>query len=231
MSTILTGGSGGIGTSIRETIQSEKFYNLDKTHSELIGGEIFLETDLRDSESTQKSLKLVDVKKIRAIVFCAGYGGPFVPITEVEEKLWDEIFQINLKSSYLILKEILPYMKANSFGRIIFIASSLSIIGSKKSVAYSASKHAVIGMMKSIADEWGEFGITSNAISPGYVDTRMGVQDDSTPSGYDEILAKTPSKKIAQPFEIARVVKFLLSEESSYINGANWTVDGGITSI
>lgn len=231
MSTILTGGSGGIGTSIRQSLSPEKFYNLDKTQSQTLEDEIYLETDLRDSESIQKSLEAINLSQIQSIVFCAGYGGPFVNITEVDEKLWDDIFAINLKSSFQILKKVLPFMKENSFGRIVFIASSLSIIGSKKSAAYSASKHAVIGLMKSIADEWGEFGITSNAISPGYVDTRMGVQEDSTPSGYEEILAKTPSKKIAEPFEIARVVKFLLSEDSSYINGANWTVDGGITSI
>ncbi|HNK56920.1 MAG TPA: SDR family oxidoreductase, partial [Leptospiraceae bacterium] len=101
----------------------------------------------------------------------------------------------------------------------------------KHSVAYSSSKHALIGFVKSIADEWGEYGITANAISPGYVDTAMGVQENEVSDHLKKILDKTPSKKIAKPEEISRIVKFLISEESGYINGANIVVDGGITAI
>jgi 3-oxoacyl-[acyl-carrier protein] reductase len=103
-------------------------------------------------------------------------------------------------------------------------------VGAKNSVAYSSSKHALVGFVKSIGAEWGEFGITSNCISPGYVDTKMGIQEEVT-DHKRKIIEITPSAKISKPFEIARVVNFMLDEESGYINGSNWTVDGGITAI
>ncbi len=225
---LITGGSGGIGSSILNILEYPNMINFDLVES---GKAIFLKTDLRDSKSIFSSLEKIDLEKISRIIFSAGFGGPFVPMNQVEEKLWDEIFSINLKSSFLILKEILPYMKRNLFGRVVFIASSQSLVGAKNSVAYSSSKHAVLGLMKSLADEWGEFGITCNAVSPGYVDTKMGVQELEVSDHKKKILEITPSRKIAKPFEIARIVKFLLSEDSSYINGANWTVDGGITAV
>ena len=225
---LVTGGSGGIGSAILNILEYPNIINLDIQHSEKAN---FLKTDLRDAESIHSSLNKINLEKISRVVFSAGFGGPFVSVDQVEEKLWDEIFSINLKSSFLILKEILPFMKKNHFGRIVFLASSQSLVGAKNSVAYSSSKHAVLGLMKSLADEWGEFGITCNAVSPGYVDTKMGVQEKEVSDHQKKILEMTPSRKIAKPFEIARIVKFLLSEDSSYINGANWTVDGGITAV
>jgi 3-oxoacyl-[acyl-carrier protein] reductase len=225
---IIVGGSGGIGSAILNILEYPNIFNIDIKHSEKAN---FLKTDLRNSDSILSSLKKINLEKVSRVVFSAGFGGPFVSLDQVEEKLWDEIFLVNLKSSFLILKEILPYMKKNNFGRIVFIASSQSLVGAKNSVAYSSSKHAVLGLMKSLADEWGEFGITCNSVSPGFVETQMGIQEEKVLDHKKKILEMTPSRKIAKPFEIARIVKFLLSEDSSYINGANWTVDGGITAI
>ncbi|HNO26209.1 MAG TPA: SDR family oxidoreductase, partial [Leptospiraceae bacterium] len=84
---------------------------------------------------------------------------------------------------------------------------------------------------KSAAAEWGPKGITCNSVSPGYVETAMGVQDNINPGHRERIMKMTPSNKIASPDEIARIVEFIASKESSYINGANWTADGGITSV
>ena len=147
------------------------------------------------------------------------------------ERITPVSFKINIKAAYLLTKEILPEFKKRLYGRIIVIASSQSVVGAKNSVAYSASKHALIGFVKSLADEWGEYGITANAVSPGYVETPMGVQDTQVSNHRQIILEKTPSKRTASPEEIARVVDFLISQESGYINGANFVVDGGITAI
>ena len=202
--------------------------NLDiKIDRDLFPNETFRNMDFRSTDSGI----LYEYPEITTFVHCAGYGGPFHPITEVEEDEWDSIFSINLKSAYQILKVLLPLWQKTSYGRFVGIASSLSILGSANSVAYSASKHGLIGLVRSIADEWGKYGITSNAISPGYVETKMGVQESEVSDHRNQILNRTPSKKIASPEEIARVVVFLLDEKSSYINGANWTVDGGITAV
>jgi len=237
---LVTGGSGGIGREIVRTLVLAGFsvWNLDKVRpKEPILQETYREVDLSETPFVvERSLSKIlmessDMGEIYGIVHTAGFGGPYRPITEVSIEEWESIFRINLTSLYLLSKIVLPIFKKLKFGRIVAIASSLSIVGSGNSVAYSASKHGLVGFIKSIADEWGKFGITANAISPGYVDTNMGIQEDQVSDHKSKIINQTPVKRIADPSEIARVVNFLLQKESGYITGANWTVDGGITAI
>ncbi|MBP7283295.1 MAG: SDR family oxidoreductase [Leptospiraceae bacterium] len=232
-SIIVTGGSGGIGRCIVESLlKNYKVYNLDKqTPEKKMEGETFLRVDLTSADNINSALYSIKKETLSGFVHCAGFGGPFVDISKVTEELWDKIFSINIKAAYLLSKEILPEFKKRLYGRLVVIASSQSVVGAKNSVAYSSSKHALIGFVKSLADEWGEYGITANAISPGYVETPMGVQDVQVSNHRQIILDKTPSKRTAAPEEIARVVDFLISKESGYINGANFVVDGGITAI
>ncbi|GBF44072.1 short-chain dehydrogenase/reductase SDR [Leptospira ellinghausenii] len=237
---LVTGGSGGIGREIVRTLVLAGFsvWNLDKVRPrEPILQETYREVDLSETPYVvERSLSKIlmessDMGDIYGIVHTAGFGGPYHPITDVSIEEWESIFRINLTSLYLLSKIVLPIFKKLKFGRIVAIASSLSIVGSGNSVAYSASKHGLVGFIKSIADEWGKFGITANAISPGYVDTNMGIQEDQISDHKSKIINQTPVKRIADPSEIARVVNFLLQKESGYITGANWTVDGGITAI
>ena len=232
---LLTGGSGGIGSQIVRSLSGENItvLNLDqKLERELYKNEIFLKIDLSNFSSNQTEYKkIINNLNIWNVVHCAGYGGKFVTIDELGMDDWNKIFQINLNSIYQILINFLPLWKKNKYGRFVAIASSLSIVGAKYSVAYSSSKHALLGFTKSVGAEWGEYGITSNSISPGYVETDMGVQELEVGDHRKKILEMTPSKKIAKPEEIARVVQFILDGDSGYINGSNWTVDGGITAI
>lgn len=232
-SIIVTGGSGGIGRSIvSNLLKNYTVYNLDtKTPENKFAGETFLRVDLTSADNINSALYSIKKETLSGFVHCAGFGGPFIDLTKVSEDLWDKVFAINIKAAFLLSKEILPEFKKRLNGRIIVIASSQSIVGAKNSVAYSASKHALIGFVKSLADEWGEYGITANAISPGYVETPMGVQDSQVSNHRQIVLDKTPSKRTASPEEIARVVDFLISKDSGYINGANFVVDGGITAI
>ncbi len=231
-SVLITGGMGGIGTSIVEILskQNINIITIDtKSNREIFNNEEFMQIDLNYPEKINDKINFLN-KNISNFIHCAGYGGPFVDIVNLKEIDFLSIFNINLFSAYYILKELLPDWKKNKYGRFLGIASSLSIVGAKNSVAYSSSKHALVGFVKSIGAEWGEFGITSNCISPGYVDTKMGIQEEVT-DHKRKIIEITPSAKISKPFEIARVVNFMLDEESGYINGSNWTVDGGITAI
>ena len=232
-SVLITGGMGGIGTSIVEILSKQEIpcITIDtKSNRELLKNEEFLEIDLNYPDRIKENSKFLN-KNILNFIHCAGYGGPFVDIVNLRETDFISIFNINIFSAYFILKELLPDWKKNNYGRFLGIASSLSLVGAKNSVAYSSSKHALVGFVKSIAAEWGEFGITSNCISPGYVDTKMGVQEEEVSDHKRKIIEMTPSAKISQPAEIARVVNFILDTESGYINGSNWTVDGGITAI
>ncbi|WP_246057633.1 SDR family NAD(P)-dependent oxidoreductase [Leptospira gomenensis] len=238
---LLTGGSGGLGRALVVSLIGEGYAvtNLDVQEPKIVlPGERFLRTDLTKDDSISESMQnwkrqcvTEDMQVPVSFVHCAGYGGPYHTILSVSEEEWDRIFSVNLRSAFRIVKEVLPEFQKRSFGRILMIASSLSIKGSANSVAYSASKHALVGFVKSLAHEWGEYGITVNAISPGYMETSMGIQEDQVNDHRKKIIDMTPSKKIASPEEIARVARFLLEEESNYINGSNWTIDGGITAI
>ncbi|MCW7483086.1 SDR family NAD(P)-dependent oxidoreductase [Leptospira kanakyensis] len=237
---LVTGGSGGIGREIVRTLVLAGFsvWNLDKVRpTSPILQETYREVDLAETPFVvERSLAKIiqessDAGDIYGLVHNAGYGGPYHPITDVSIEEWDSIFRINLGSLFLLSKFLLPIFQKQNFGRIVTIASSLSIVGSANSVAYSSSKHGLVGFIRSIADEWGKFGITANAVSPGYVDTKMGIQEDQVKDHQTKIIDKTPVRRIAEPSEIARVVNFLLQKESGYISGSNWTVDGGLTAI
>ncbi|EQA35976.1 oxidoreductase, short chain dehydrogenase/reductase family protein [Leptospira inadai serovar Lyme str. 10] len=241
-SILVTGGSGGVGRALVRNFTAAGFsvWNWDKNPPATIEpGESFVSTDLVSADRVRKECEsfvenFVPSEKGRRLigfVHCAGYGGPYHKITEVTLEEWDAVFSINLRSAFQITQALLPVLSAQKFGRLIYIASSLSVKGSALSVAYSASKHGLVGFVKSIAAEWGEFGITANAISPGYIETKMGIQEDQVDDHRKKILSMTPTKTIADPEEIARVASFLLSNDSHYINGANWAVDGGITAI
>lgn len=237
---LVTGGSGGIGREIVRSLVLSGFsvWNLDKVRPESpVLQETYREIDLSEPLFVlERNLtKLVSEcgqsGEIYGLIHCAGYGGPYHKITDVSLDEWQSIFRINVDSFYILTKLLLPKFKDSNQGRIVAIASSLSLVGSALSVAYSSSKHAIVGFVKSIAHEWGEFGITANCISPGYVETGMGVKENEILSHRQEIIDKTPVKRIAEPSEISRVVNFLIQKESGYITGSNWTVDGGITSI
>ena len=165
---------------------------------------------------------------IDVLVNNAGVGGPFHRIDEVSDEEWDWIFATNVKSVFAFARTLLPGMKERGYGRIVNIASIQGMVGAELSSTYVATKHAMIGYTKNIATEWGRFGITCNAICPGYVDTSMGAQDLKVDDHTAKILRRTPSANIAKPEEIARWVIFLASAQNTYTNGGVFSVDGGI---
>jgi 3-oxoacyl-[acyl-carrier protein] reductase len=233
---LVTGGSGGIGTAFlnRINVLSDcKIWNMDQKPNSSTNPNVHdLICDLSKSpESTEKFLRdSLDSRNIEMIVHIAGWGGPYIPITEVDAEMFQKIQNTNLGSFYSICKVLLPILKSKGGGRIVAVLSSLSINGSKNSVAYSSAKHGLLGFIKSVADEWGSMGVRINGISPGYIDTSMGIQKD-IPGHREEILSRTPTKTIGSPDDVAKLIEYLLFHDSGYVNGANWTIDGGMTSI
>lgn len=170
-----------------------------------------------------------DLGPVAVLVNNAGVGGPFHRVDEVSDEEWDWIMQTNLKSVFLFCREALPEMKAMQYGRIVNIASIQGFLGAATSSTYVASKHAVLGYTRAIAAEWGASGITCNAVCPGYVNTRMGIQDDQVSDHLQRVLARTPVQRVASPKEIATMVANLVGPDSGYINGASFVMDGGIS--
>lgn len=236
---LITGAARGIGAAITNAMQSDAaiLILLDKDtlalcHQANNKNKVkSFSIDLSNVIQVQNFIDKLISESIypNIIINNAGFGGDFQTVDKVSTEMWDQIFNINVKIHFLLAKAFLPNMKKNNYGRIINIASVQGFLGAPNSSAYVASKHASLGLMKTIAAEWGLFGITCNAISPGYVNTKMGIQDTAITNHDEKILSKTPIRRIAEPREIASLVKYLLSEDASFINGENIVIDGGLT--
>jgi len=154
-------------------------------------------------------------------------------IIDVEEDEFDQMMNSNIKGTYFICKYALPYLRQTGNGAIVNVSSDAGINGNCLCTAYCASKGAVTIFSKALALESIHYGIRTNCVCPGDVDTPMlqeQVAGNEHPQEYvREMASLYPIGRIARPEEIANVICFLVSEEASFVNGAVWTVDGGLT--
>ncbi len=162
----------------------------------------------------------------------AGIAGHQVDATgklthEWSEASFDRMIEVNLKGVWLCMKHEIELMLAQGGGAIVNTASVAGLIGLRTSSAYVASKHGVIGLTKTAAVEYAELGIRVNAVCPGYIVTRMTAPIRETRT--EGILARTPMRRLGVPREIAEMVVWLCSDRASYVTGAAYEVDGGIT--
>jgi NAD(P)-dependent dehydrogenase (short-subunit alcohol dehydrogenase family) len=165
----------------------------------------------------------------------AGIEGKVVPIAEYDEDVFDAVIGVNLKGVFLGLRHVLPVMIAQNGGAIVNTASIAGITGTPGLGPYVATKHAVIGLTKSVSGEVARQGIRINAVCPGPVDTRMihSIESMINPADADAVSARyqssIPMGRYATVDEIANTVLFLCSDLASGITGAQYVVDGGRT--
>jgi len=167
--------------------------------------------------------------KIDILVNNAGIYRP-KPALELTEGEWDAILAVNLKGQFLCAQRAAKEMAKKKYGRIINIASIASGqvgVGVPGAAHYAASKGGIVGMSETLALEWAPLGITVNVIGPGAIDTPMVHQDNLPPAVLKAITSRIPLGRMGTPEEIAAMVVFLASEESSYVTGALFFVDGG----
>lgn len=168
-------------------------------------------------------------------VFCnnAGIEGAVAPITHYPLETFRRVLDVNVVGVFLGLKHVLPVMLKQNRGSIVNTASIAGLIGAPEIAAYTASKHAVIGLTKGAAIECGNSGVRVNCVCPGLIDSRMlssiieGRNRADTPIPHDRIVERIPTRRLGQPSEVASIVAFLASDEASYVTGAAYTVDGG----
>lgn len=149
-------------------------------------------------------------------------------VLQFEEKDWDDVMNVNIKSLFFLSQAVGKQFVAQGHGgKIINIASMLSFQGGIRVPSYTASKSAVSGLTKLMANELGKYGINVNAIAPGYMatDNTQALQDD--PKRYNEILDRIPSGRWGSPEDLKGAAVFLASEASNYVNGYVIAVDGG----
>jgi gluconate 5-dehydrogenase len=142
---------------------------------------------------------------------------------------WRNVLDVNLNAAYVVSREAARGMVARKSGRIIMIASILGLQGKRAALAYTASKHGMIGLARSLAAELGPEGITANAICPGYIKTEINLALQSDPAYDSKVRSATPARRWGMPDEVAQSVVFLASASASYINGHTLVVDGGMT--
>ncbi|MDH6536113.1 SDR family NAD(P)-dependent oxidoreductase [Aurantimicrobium minutum] len=167
----------------------------------------------------------------------AGIEGKIGPVAELDKNDWDKVVAVNLTGVYLGMRYVLPVMIAQGSGSVVCTGSIASTLGLPQTIAYNAAKHGVAGIVRTAAAEVAKDGVRVNAVAPGMINTRMlhDIAGHLIPGMDKKEAAKiaaqgaSPMGRLGEPEEIANVVRFLLSDESSFMTGAIVAVDGGTT--
>jgi NAD(P)-dependent dehydrogenase (short-subunit alcohol dehydrogenase family) len=239
---IVTGATGDLGTAIthRLILQGANVLAVDCNEARLsrlaaaVSGPSVLETfvaDVSDAEQVRgyatRAFELWG--QVDGFVNNAGIQTPVRPIVEFPHEDFDRVMAVNVRGVFLGMKYVLPRMREG--GSVVNMSSALGLVGGAGIVAYVASKHAIIGMTKTAAIEQGARGIRVNAAAPGPIAGRMTFKlADEVFAGSDKTFAETvPLGRHGTPEDVAGLVSFLLSDDSSYATGTSHSVDGGFT--
>lgn len=189
--------------------------------------------DVTDPGAVAAALELTAAAlgSIGGLVHAAGTVRPAIDDV-VDLDTWDLVLGVNLRAEAVLVSALLPALRAaNPGSAIVGISSIEGLIGNGFIPSYVASKHGLIGLTRSLAHRLGPDGIRANAVCPGYVDTPMLAPTIATPEARGSFERTVPLGRLGEPDDIARVVRFLLSEEAAYVNGAAIVVDGGVTAV
>lgn len=237
---LITGATRGIGKEIALELAKNGFdiavnYRSMQNDMEDLKKEIesnnvrceFVGADVANFEQCENMVKETIEKygKIDVLVNNAGITKDGL-IMRMKKEDFEAVIDINLVGTFNVTRNVIPYMIKQKSGRIINVSSVVGVAGNAGQTNYSASKAGVIGFTKSLAKEVASRNILVNAIAPGFIDTDMTkVLSDNVKEG---INAQIPLKRMGTPNEVAKVVKFLASEDSSYITGQVINIDGGM---
>ena len=235
---LITGATRGIGKEIALELAQNGYdiaVNYRGTIDEDLKKEIeannvrceFVEADVSNFEQCESMIKETIEKygRIDVLVNNAGITKDGL-IKKKKKEDFEAVIDVNLVGTFNVTRNVIPYMIKQKSGRIINVSSVVGVAGNAGQTNYSASKAGVIGFTKSLAKEVASRNILVNAIAPGFIDTDMTkVLSDNVKEG---INAQIPLKRMGTPNEVAKVVKFLASEDSSYVTGQVINIDGGM---
>ncbi len=236
---LITGASGGIGRALcKKFIEngcvlictSTNTDKLDKLKRELGSNHFYYKLDLLDTDQISQTVNSIieEHKDIDILLNNAATTSDNL-FLRMKEEQWNNVININLNSNFYIIKGILPLMIKNKQGCIIGISSVVAITGNPGQANYAATKSAMISMYKSIALEVAQRNIRVNIIAPGFIQTPM--TDKLNENQVDNILKKIPMNKLGTPKDVANIAIFLSSDDSSYITGQTFHVNGGMLMV
>jgi NAD(P)-dependent dehydrogenase (short-subunit alcohol dehydrogenase family) len=244
---LITGGAAGIGLETARLFLSEgakvalvdlKEDALAKAADSLkdLGEVLTVAADVSDADDAARYVKATTDRFGRIDIFFnnAGIEGKVAPIQDQKIADFDKVIAVNVRGPFLGLQNVLPVMLAQGSGSVINMSSIAGLQGSPNVAPYITSKHAVVGLTRAAAIEAGPKGVRVNSVHPAPVNTRMmrSLEEGFNPGHGEEVkaglTASIPLGRYGESADVARLVLFLASDESSFITGAQYTVDGGL---
>lgn len=238
---LITGGAGDIGTAIVKEFASMDILTVAVDIEPPESGEKWL-SSLKAQGITDAQYQMLDVTdydacralvdelenrygQIDILVNNAGITRDAVFYKMTKEQ-WRDVLRVNLDGMFNVTQPVVEVMRKQQGGRIVNVSSVNAQKGQFSQANYAASKSGIYGFTKSLAQELMSKNITVNSISPGYVDTHL--MQDIRPDILENIIEQIPAKRLAKPEEIAWAIRFLIDERSTYITGANLSINGGL---
>lgn len=220
---VVTGAGSGIGraTAARLRRDGAQVFGVDRA------GEAELLVDVTECDSSERIIAtaVAAIGAVDGVVACAGISRA-EPLEEHDDDLWDQTIAVNVTAVFRLIRAAIPHLRASGRGRIVTIGSVMASFGAPGLVAYSASKHAVLGMTRAIAAELGPDGITVNCVQPGAIETPMTAAAFANSEFEGFWRNKAALGRLGQPEDIADVIAFLVSDDARFVSGHGIFVDG-----
>lgn len=235
---LVTGGASGIGEAVVRELAAEGAqvviadFNLDAAEAlaSKLGSAKAFKVDVGDPEQVKAMVAFaVDTYgALHLAVNNAGIGGPSLPTADYPIEDWKRVVNVDMNSVLYSMQAEIPAMLAAGGGSIVNMASILGTHGWEGSIAYVASKHALVGMTKTAAIEYAAKGVRINAVGPGFIQTPL-IEKEMTKEARDGLVALHPIGRLGTPEEVSALTCFLLSDRASFITGSYHLVDGGFS--
>lgn len=240
---LVTGSGKGIGQAIAERFAREGasvvVCDIHEQSAKVVadrinaagGTAIGLHVDVSDKPSVEALLTASLERFGRVDVVCnnAGVLDDFTPLGSVSDELWQRIIGINLTGCFLVSRAFLPGMLERKSGTFVNLASMAGLVAQAGGLAYTVSKHGVIGLTKQVSADYGPSGIRANAICPGAIETDLSRSFLKDAPEVLAVVESVPAGRQGRPEEIAELALYLASDESSFVHGASMVIDGGWT--
>jgi 3-oxoacyl-[acyl-carrier protein] reductase len=233
---LVTGASGGIGGAIARALHAQgatvaisgtRREALDALAGELAGRVHVLTCDLADKDAVEALVPACEATmgKVDILVANAGITRDNL-LVQLSDQAWDDVIALNLTATFRLARAAVKTMMRRRHGRIIGITSVVGITGNPGQANYTAAKAGMIGMIKSIAQEYAKRGVTANCIAPGFIATAM--TDKLNDKQREAILARVPAGRLGSGADVATAAVYLASDEAGYVTGQTLHINGGM---